>query len=110
MCIGMPLQVTRMDGHHAWCEADGQRERLDMALVGPQPPGTWVLAFHGTARHVLTPQDAAHARAGRQALAAVMRGHGEVDAFFADLVGRTPELPAHLLPASAPPSAPEANP
>jgi hydrogenase expression/formation protein HypC len=101
MCIGMPLQVTSMGEHHAWCEADGQRERLDMVLVGPQPPGTWVLAFQGAARQVLTAQQAEQARAGRRALAAVLSGQGQIDAFFADLVGRAPELPAHLLPASA---------
>jgi len=72
------------------------RERLDMILVGPQPVGTWVLAFQGAARHVLSDDEAAQALAGRDALAAVMRGEGDLDAFFADLVGREPELPAHL--------------
>lgn len=100
MCIGMPLQVVAAEAHHAWCEADGQRERLDMALVGPQPVGTWVLAFHGAARQVMGAQEAAQARAARQALAAVLNG-GEVDAFFADLVGRTPELPEHLRPTAS---------
>ncbi|MDP2005847.1 MAG: HypC/HybG/HupF family hydrogenase formation chaperone [Rubrivivax sp.] len=100
MCIGVPLQVMSVEEHHAWCEADGQRERLDMALVGPQPPGTWVLGFQGAARHVLGAQEAAQARAGRRALAAVLGGGSDVDAFFADLVGRTPELPEHLRPAA----------
>lgn len=100
MCIGVPLQVVEEQGHFAWCEADSQREHLDMMLVGSQPPGTWVLGFHGAARQVLSAEEAAHARAGRQALAAVLSGAayegGAVDAFFADLVGRTPELPEHL--------------
>jgi hydrogenase expression/formation protein HypC len=47
MCIGVPLQVVEVDGSFAWCEADDQRERLDMMLVGPRPVGTWVLGFHG---------------------------------------------------------------
>ena len=67
-----------------------------MMLVGDQPPGTWVLGFHGAARQVLSDIEAAQARAGRQALAAVLGGDGSVDDFFADLVGREPELPAHL--------------
>ncbi len=96
MCIGTPLQVVEPDGSFAWCEADDQRERLDMMLVGDQPAGTWVLGFHGTARQVLTDQQAAQARAGRQALAAVLSGDASVDRFFADLIGRAPELPAHL--------------
>lgn len=102
MCIGMPMQVQACEESFAWCEADGQRERLDMALVGPQPVGTWVLAFHGAARQVMDAEEAAQARAGRQALQSVLNGHGNVDDFFADLVARTPQLPAHLRPATAP--------
>jgi hydrogenase expression/formation protein HypC len=101
MCIGMPMQVVEPDGSFAWCEADQQRERLDMMLVGDQPAGTWVLGFHGAARQVLSAKEAALARAGRQALAAVLGGDGRIDDFFADLVGREPELPAHLLPAAS---------
>jgi hydrogenase expression/formation protein HypC len=96
MCIGMPLQVTEPGGSFAWCEADGQREHLDMRLVGDQAAGTWVLAFHGAARQVLTELEATHARAGRRALAVVLGGEGNVDDCFADLVGREPELPTHL--------------
>lgn len=108
MCIGVPLQVQQMepDGLHAWCEADGQRERLDMGLVGAQTVGTWVLAFHGTARQVMGDDEAAQARAGRRALAAVLDGGSDVDAFFADLVARTPQLPEHLRPAAPAESAP----
>lgn len=106
MCIGTPLQVVAQEEHHAWCEADGQRERLDMALVGAQPVGTWVLAFQGSARRVMDPEEAAQARAGRRALAAVLGGGSDVDAFFADLVGRTPELPEHLRAAASQKEAP----
>jgi len=105
MCIGVPMQVIETDrAGHAWCEADGHRERLDMALVGMQPSGTWVLAFQGAARQLMSPLEAAQARAGRQALAAVLAGHSNVDAFFADLIGREPTLPTHLQPAA--PAAP----
>lgn len=99
MCIGVPMQVIEPDGSFAWCGAGSQRERLDMRLVGEQPEGTWVLGFHGAARQVLSEQEAAHAIAGRQALAAVLSGDGRIDGFFADLLGREPTLPAHLLPA-----------
>ncbi|MGZ8259484.1 MAG: HypC/HybG/HupF family hydrogenase formation chaperone [Caldimonas sp.] len=96
MCIGEVFRVVADDGRFAWCEGDGARECLDMVLVGSQPPGTWVLGFHGAARQVLGEADAAAMRAGRQALAALQAGEGDVDAFFADLVGREPQLPAHL--------------
>ena len=106
MCIGVPMQVVEPDGSFAWCEADHGRERLDMMLVGDQAAGTWVLGFHGAARQVLSDQQAARTRAGRQALAAVLSGSGDIDAFFADLVGREPELPGHLLSAPALPAWP----
>ncbi len=101
MCIGVPLQLTEQGETHAWCEADGHREWLDMALVGMQPVGTWVLGFMGAARQVLSVEEAEQARSGRQALAAVLAGSQDVDAFFADLVGREPQLPAHLRPTGA---------
>jgi len=100
MCIGVPLQVVSTEGTRAWCEADGQGEWLDMMLLGEQPAGTWVLAFQGAARQTMADAEARQARAGRHALAAVLRGEGGVDEFFADLIGRTPELPAHLRPAA----------
>ncbi len=98
MCIGVPMQVVESGPDWAWCEADGQRERLDMVLIGPQPVGTWVLAFQGGARQVMDVLEAQQARAGRQALAAVLAGRDNVDAFFADLVDRAPQLPEHLRP------------
>jgi hydrogenase assembly chaperone HypC/HupF len=100
MCIGLPMRVVEPDGSFAWCEGEGQRERLDMMLVGNQPVGTWVLAFHGAARQIMSEGDAANTLAGRKALAAVLAGSGNIDDFFADLVGREPELPAHLRKAS----------
>ena len=87
MCIGMPLRVL---------DDAGTRERIDMVLVGAQPRGTWVLTFHGAACQVLSDGEAARMRAARAALAAVLAGEGDVDAYFADLVAREPELPAHL--------------
>jgi hydrogenase expression/formation protein HypC len=106
MCIGTPMQVLEHDGSFAWCQGGAQRERLDMMLIGDQAPGTWVLAFLGVARHVLTEQEALRSSAAREALAAALAGDGQIDAFFADLVGREPELPAHLLPAAAGPVLP----
>jgi len=103
MCIGTPMQVVQVETHHAWCEADGQRERLDMALVGAQPLGTWVLAFQGAARQVMDADEAQLARNARRALAAALAGETDMDAFFGDLVGREPQLPAHLKPPSKTP-------
>jgi hydrogenase expression/formation protein HypC len=97
MCIGVPLRVRDGDHRFASCEGDdGTRERIDMVLVGAQPDGTWVLVFHGAARQVLSDSEAAQMRAARAALAAALAGDADIDRFFADLVAREPELPAHL--------------
>ena len=95
MCIGIPMQVVAPTA--ATPGARPRRARAPGHGAGRrQPPGTWVLGFHGAARQVLSDIEAAQARAGRQALAAVLAGDGSVDDFFADLVGREPELPGHL--------------
>ncbi len=107
MCIGVPLQVEALDdgAEFAICGdggsggSDGGRQRLDMRLVGPQPVGAWVLAFNGAARRVLDAEEAAQIRDALQALQVALHGDGDVagiDALFADLVDREPQLPPHL--------------
>lgn len=96
MCIGIPMQVLAMEGLAAWCEGRGERARLDMLLVGEQPAGTWVLAFQGAARRLLSAEEAAQTNDALDALAAALDGPVDARAFFADLVDREPALPAHL--------------
>ena len=45
MCLSIPKQVVAWEGEgdFAWVERNGQREFLNMMLLGPQPVGTWVL-------------------------------------------------------------------
>jgi len=104
MCIGIPMQVMEAEGTHgAWCVGRDGRQRLDMSLVGPQPAGTWVLAFMGAAREVMTPESAARTDAAIDALSAALRGDtAAIDDAFADLVNREPQLPEHLRPAGVP--------
>ena len=47
MCLSIPKQVVAWEGEgdFAWVERNGQREFLNMMLLGPQPVGTWVLAL-----------------------------------------------------------------
>lgn len=89
------MQVVGAGDETGWCEGRGERARLDMMMIGAVPPGTWVLAFQGVALRVLDPEEAARTNAALDALAAVQAG-SNVDAFFADLVEREPELPPHL--------------
>jgi hydrogenase expression/formation protein HypC len=97
MCIGIPMQVAEGGAHHAWCEGPGGRVQIDLALVGPQIPGTWLLTFMGAAREVLDPDTAARITAALDGLLGALAGDtGRVDRAFADLIGRTPQLPEHL--------------
>ena len=95
MCVGVPMQIAGTDAGMAICEGRGRRERIDLALVGRNRRGTWVLAHQGSAMRALTPTSRAD-DAALDALDAALAGESNVDAYFADLVGREPTLPAHL--------------
>lgn len=80
-----------------WCVGRQGRQLVDLALVGTQLPGTWLLTFAGAAREVMDAQAAARTDAALDALEAVLAGDASgVDAAFADLIDREPQLPAHL--------------
>jgi hydrogenase assembly chaperone HypC/HupF len=90
------MQLAADGTGRAACEGRGQRETLDLMLVGPQLAGTWVLAFRGAAMRVMTADEARQTDAALDALEGVLAGEGNVDAHFADLVDREPQLPDHL--------------
>jgi hydrogenase expression/formation protein HypC len=96
MCIGVPMQVVKMDGTYAICEADGKQEPVDLILVGEQMVGTWILNFLGAAREVLTDENAHNIRQALSAMRNVMQGSNQIDHLFSDLIDREPELPPHL--------------
>ena len=104
MCIGIPMQVMQAEGESAaWCMGRDGRQLIDLSLVGAQPAGTWILTFLGAAREVMTPESAARTDAAIDALAAALQGDtAGIDAAFADLVDREPQLPEHLRPAGVP--------
>lgn len=96
MCIGIPMQVVRIDGTQAVCDGRGVTAALDCSLVGPLAPGDWILSFRGAAMRAMTAEEAAQTNGALDALAAVLAGDLPSDAHFADLVGREPTLPPHL--------------
>jgi hydrogenase expression/formation protein HypC len=97
MCIGVPMRLLEAGNGQALCEGRGQRETLDLMLVGQQAIGTWVLAFRGAAMRVMSTIEARETNAALDALEAVLAGDGNVDVHFADLVDREPTLPEHLI-------------
>jgi len=97
MCLAVPMQVIEPLGDTAWCTGREGRKRIDLALVGPQPAGAWLLTFLGAAREVISEESARKTDRALDALAAVLAGdQAGIDDAFADLIGRTPELPEHL--------------
>lgn len=96
MCIGIPMQVVTGGELLAVCAGRGERQVLDVRLVGGAAAGTWVLAFQGSAVRLLTAVEAAQTNAALDALDALRSGTADVDAYFADLVEREPQLPPHL--------------
>jgi hydrogenase expression/formation protein HypC len=96
MCIGVPMQLVADGSGRVQCEGRGQREMLDLMLIGDQPAGTWVLAFRGAALRVLTADEASATNGALDALEAVLAGGTDVASHFADLVDREPTLPDHL--------------
>ena len=89
MCLAIPMRVVSGDELVAWCEGRGERRRLDLALVGAQPAGTWVVAFRDVARQVLTEDEARSLNLALDGLQAALRGETEgLDAYFPDLVRR----------------------
>ena len=100
MCVGIPMQVRETPGFGwAVCDCEGEARRIDMRLVGEQQPGTWVLVFIDAAREVIDDLRAQRVRDALKALDAAMSGQ-PFEHFFADLIGREPELPAFLRPAT----------
>ncbi len=96
MCVGLPMQVIEPRGRYALCRYAEDVRTVDMILVGAQPAGAWVLVFLDAARETISSEQAAKTADALRALALVMQGETSVDHLFADLVGREPELPAHL--------------
>jgi hydrogenase expression/formation protein HypC len=96
MCVGTPMRVVVADESFAVCAGRDGQASIDVRLVGAAPPDTWLLAFQGTAVRILTAAEAAQTNAALDALAALQAGAGDIDAYFADLVGHEPQLPDHL--------------
>lgn len=100
MCVGLPLQITTINGIAAEASNGTQREVIDLSLTPDARPGDWVLSFLGAAREVITADEAQKISAALEGLRAVMAGDGPGDA-FADLETRGPQLPPHLQAALA---------
>ena len=87
MCLSIPKQVVawEADGDFAWVERNGQREQVNMMLLGPQPIGTWVLTSLGLAKEVIEPEELTLIEEALTALAASLDGDYDSTRYFQDL-------------------------
>jgi len=87
MCIGVPVQVIEDNGIVAKCKGRNGEVQVNMMLVGPQPVGTWLLNFLGSAREVVTKEEADKIERAFDALNEVMNGQENIDVekYFPDL-------------------------
>jgi len=91
MCVGVPVKVVEVGDFVARCEGRNGVEEVNMMLIGSQPVGTWVLNFLGSAREVLTEEEAVQIGSALDGLSAIMSGEENVDIdhFFPD-IGKPP--------------------
>jgi len=95
MCLGIPMRIVASDEFSAQCEYGDALRTISLVLVGPQAPGTWLLTHLDSAVRVITHEEARLIQSALAGLARAREGH-DIDAYFADLVGREPTLPEHL--------------
>lgn len=104
MCLGVPMRVVETDGPgRALCVHDGQLVVIDTLLVGEVVPGEWLMTFLGAAREKMDEASAKRSLDALGALEAIMSGReADIEAAFADLIGREPQLPEHLRTGDSP--------
>lgn len=100
MCVGLPLCIHAINGIAADAKNGDHEELIDLSLTPDARVGDWVLTHLGSAREIISPDEADKVTAALAGLRAVMQGEGLGDA-FADLEAEEPQLPPHLRAAVA---------
>jgi hydrogenase expression/formation protein HypC len=87
MCIGIPVKIVKTGDFVAVCEGRNGVENVNTMLIGPQPVGTWVLNFLGSARQVLTKKEAENINKALDGLDKINQGVKkiDVDKYFPDI-------------------------
>jgi hydrogenase expression/formation protein HypC len=74
MCIGIPMQVIRIEPGHAWVAGRGEVKRVDTALVGDCAEQDWLLVFLDAARERIDVHRAAEVNAVLDLLQGALAG------------------------------------
>jgi len=87
MCIGVPVKIVEAGDFVQKAEGKNGIEDVNMMLIGSQPVGTWVLNYLGSAREVLSEEDAEKINSALDGLSALMNGDEEIDVdrYFPDI-------------------------
>lgn len=87
MCLSVPKQIVAWegDGSFAWVERHGERECINMLLLGAQPVGTWILTSLGLAREILDDSSRTRIEEALAALASALDGDYDPAHHFQDL-------------------------
>lgn len=80
MCIGIPMQVIRVEPGHAWVAGRGEVKRVGTALVGECAERDWLLVFVDAARERIDAQRAAEVNAVLDLLQGALAGAPETTA------------------------------
>jgi len=95
MCLGLPMTIAETDGMSALCTYRGEERRVSVLLLSNPPVGARVLVYIDTAIRLLDEDEARLIADAIEGLNAALDGKN-CDRFFADLIDREPQLPAHL--------------
>ncbi|WP_316368074.1 HypC/HybG/HupF family hydrogenase formation chaperone [Candidatus Thiodiazotropha sp. CDECU1] len=79
MCVGIPAQVIEAGDFVARCRTRSGEEQINMMLTGSQPVGTWLLTFLGSAREVISEEDARNIDKALDGLSAIMSENKDID-------------------------------
>jgi len=91
VCIGIPVQVIKEGEFMSLCKGRNGEEQVNMMLIGPQPVGTWVVNFLGSAREIISEDDAINLDKALDGMLELMTGNEiDVDHYFPDM-GMTKE-------------------
>ena len=90
MCVGVPVKIVEAGDFVQKAEGKNGIEDVNMMLIGSQPVGTWVLNYLGSAREVLSEEEAEKINSALDGLSALMNGDEEIDVdrYFPD-IGQT---------------------
>ncbi len=95
MCLGLPMTIIETDGMSALCTYGNEQRRVSVMLLSEPPVGAKVLVYIDTAVRLLDEEEARLIGDALEGLGAALNGQ-DCDRFFADLIGREPQLPEHL--------------